>query len=173
MSLRTVLPRRAPVLAPWAMTLLFASFVALAQPKPALVKDANEPGLNPYVEAVQLEQNTTTCQPASPPFSSCSFVLSTVSAGKRRVITYASVSYFLSPGGTFPEVFLGSTGGGYVQLPLQPVQSGTLADRQVVSTPVTFYIEPGESPRFTLRGFDILDSRTATLTLSGYYVNLP
>lgn len=149
------------------------SATAHAQPKPALVKDANEPGLNPYVESVQVDQDATACQPSAPDFSSCVYILSTVPAGRRRVITHVSASFFLTPGGTFPEVFIGSTGGGYVQLPLQPVQSGTAIDRHLVSTPVTFYVEPGDAPRFTLRGFFLVDGRLATLSLSGYDVNLP
>lgn len=172
MLLRLESRRRALCVASCALTLAFGSFAALAQPKPALVKDTNEPGLNPYVESTQREQNSTVCQPSGGPFGTCDFTLSAVPAGKRLVVTYASVSYYLSPGGTFPEVFLLAPSR-YVQLPLQPVQSGTLADRQVAAGPVTFYVEPGDAPKFTVRGFDILDGRTATLSLSGYYVNLP
>jgi len=156
-----------------ACTLALVSSGALAQPKPALTLNANEPGLNSYVDSRQVEQNTTTCQPASPPFTSCRFEMAPVPAGKRLVVSYVSASYILSPGATFAEAILGSTGGRFVMLPLQPVQSGAVADRQLVSTPVAFYVEPGESPVFTLRGFEILDGRTASLSVIGHFVTLP
>lgn len=153
----------------------FATLVAtgaLAQPKPALVKDADAPGLNPYHESVQLDQDVSRCQVAPPSFNNCRFTLSAVPAGKRLVITYASISYFVSPGATFPEVLL-TAPFRFVQLPLPTVQSSSLVDRLWVASPVTFYVEPGDAPAFLVRAFDILDGRMASMSLTGYYVNLP
>lgn len=156
-----------------AWLLVLASADALAQPKPALTLNTNEPGLNRYVESKQVEQNATACLPATPPFASCVFEMLPVPAGKRLVVTYVSAQYYLSAGATFPEVLLSAAGSGFVMLPMQPVQAGTAVDRHLVATPVTFYVEPGAVPRFTLRGFDILDGRTASLSIVGYVVNLP
>lgn len=173
MPFRLLPRRRDGSLLALACALFAASSGALAQPKPALTQNMNEPGLNPYLVSIQPEQDTSNCQPGNPPFASCTFVFPVVPLGKRLVVTYASAAYYLSPGATLAEAFLSATGTGFVQLALRPVQSGIVADRQVVATPVTFYVEPGESPRFLLRGFDILDGRTATLSLAGYYVTLP
>jgi hypothetical protein len=170
----TLAPRRRDgVLLALASALFAASFSALAQPKPALTQNTNEPGLNPYIESKQVEQDAASCEPGTPPFAQCTIEMLPVPVGKRLVVTYVAASYFLSTGAIFPAAFLAANSSGFVLLPLLPVQAGTADARQSISAPITFYVEPGEAPRFILRGFDIVAARTASLSLVGYYVNLP
>lgn len=148
---------------------LLVSADALSQPKPALVRDIDEPGLSPFRESVQVTQSTTTCPPS---LASCNVVFSTVPAGKRLVVTYVSTVFFLDSGGTSAEALLTSTGGGFIYLPMPQVQPG-IADRYFVSTPVQFYVEPGDAPRITMRGFNFADGRLMSVSVVGYFVTLP
>jgi hypothetical protein len=142
---------------------------ALAQPKPALTRNVDEPGRNPYVRSMQVVQNTTNCSAA---LDQCAATFLVVPDGKRLVITYVSVAFFLAAGGNAPEASLSAAGTGFILLP-QPTKMTFGVDRYTVATPVTFYVEPGESPRVIMRGFNFADGYTFTVALAGYLVALP
>lgn len=137
-SAECVLSRMPSVVAAlMAVTLL--SVDALAQPKPALTRDSDEPGRNPYVQSLQVTQNVTNCLPS---LAQCSVILPAFPVGKRLVITYVAAAFFLDAGGNGAEVSLSAPGTGFILLP-QPQLQGFLVDRHTVATPVTFYVEPG------------------------------
>ena len=94
------------------------------------------------------------------------------SAGNRLVITYVSAAFFLDAGGNAPEASLTAVGTGFILLP-QPTKMIFGVDRYTVATPVTFYVEPGETPRLIMRGFNFADGYTFTVALAGYFVTLP
>lgn len=148
---------------------LVVSATALAQPKPALTRNLDEPGRNPYVESKQIAASVANCGT----LTSCTFEFATVPADKRLVITYASVTFMLTGGGTVPEAALSAAGTGFIQLPLPTVPHAGTNDRWATASPVTFYVEPGAAPRIIVRGFDLADGFLVTMALSGYYVSLP
>jgi hypothetical protein len=145
------------------LTALVPVSVALAQPKPALVQNRDEPGRTPYLEAVQVSDSDPQCNPTA-----CHYDFTTVPAGKRLVVTHVAVSVGTS-GGTFAAAFLMRNGGDVI--PLGTMQRG--GPRFYLSTPVTYFVEPGQTPRMELVCDAVDEGQYLGAALIGYYVSLP
>jgi hypothetical protein len=128
--------------------------------KPALVRDVDEPGRNPYQQLVTIEES------ACPTFGDCFVTFAPVPAGKRLVLTHASVKF--SPGGTVVVAYLVVAGGGAVPLPA-PVSVGS--NNFLSVGPVTAYFEPGQTP--AIRFDPLANGSSVEAFLAGYYVSLP
>ena len=151
---------------------LVLAFEAAAQPKPALVRNTDEPGRNPYLAVVLVDVDTCTPIP-----SNCNVDLATVPAGKRLVLTFASAAFLLdtsspSRGGAVSITTSLLVAGAGVYLPAaQPaIPGGTL---HFATGPITFYVEPGETPRVNILTSLHPAGSKIELTLAGYYVILP
>jgi hypothetical protein len=158
--LRTLVP---------ALVLAFLATSAGAQPKPSLVQDRDEPGRNPWQQVIQLTQNTTTCGAL---LALCSLTFDTVPAGKRLVVTHASVTFHTDPSTANPLAYAGPAQipTFAVTLPLPEARGGT---RHVASGPVLFYVEAGSYPYGIVQGFPLTDGASVAFALSGYFVNVP
>ena len=152
-----------------ALVLSCCATLASAQPKPALVQDRDEPGRNPYQKSIQITQNTTTCGAL---LSLCSIAFDNVPAGKRLVVTFASVILHTDPATNDPLAYAGPAQipNFAHSLPLPQARGGT---RHVASGPVLFYVEAGTYPYVIIQGFPLTDGASAGAAISGYYVNVP
>jgi len=142
---------------------------AAAQTRAALVQNIDEPGRNPYQEAV---------------FSSCigsqfcNFNYSAVPAGKRLVLTQIT-GYIDVAAGTFPNGSVSSSLGGnaYAAVHFTGVRgsASALGTRMYINQQVLAYFGPGEVPHGFMGVVSTSDtfSGGAQLQLSGYFVNLP
>lgn len=138
--------------------------------KAAIVQSVDEPGRNPYQEALF----NTTCRG----LSSCTFSYSAVPVGKRLVLTHIT-GYVDVSDGTFPNGSVVSNLGGdayanvhFTALRGSPAALGT---RMYINEQVLAYFGPGEVPSGNLGviGTTGTFSGGARLQLSGYFVNLP
>jgi hypothetical protein len=152
-----------------AVALALASGAALAQPKPALVQDRDEPGRNPWQQSVSVMQNTTNCGPL---LSLCTCTFDTVPAGRRLVVTHASVSFHTEPTTANPVAYTGAT-----QVPpfshMLPLPQARSGARHVSMGAVQYYVEAGQYPYMSVQGFPLNDGVPTQCNLSGYYVNVP
>jgi hypothetical protein len=135
---------------------------------PLLVRNMDEPALNPYQEKK---------------FSLCAGEFcnlpdySVVPAGKRLVITDVS-GYVDVQGGTLPNSYLQSSYGGdqyaVVFFPLVKGTTSASGTRMVVNQHTMAFFGPGEVPHmfFGLTGTSDSFSGGAQLMLTGYYVNI-
>jgi hypothetical protein len=141
----------------------------LAQAKPALIRDIDEPGRNPYQKSISLVQGPA----AGCTTLACFFVFDTVPAGKRLVITYVSAGWGLASGGTGASaiMYLDGTNSGPIPFLVAPVNVGL--NFYVLGGPVTFYAEPGYTPTVVVGGQFLNPGITATAHLTGYFVSLP
>jgi hypothetical protein len=142
-------------------TAIPAALVSAQTAKPALVRDADEPGRNPYQEAIDLEVGDPGCTTGA----DCIITLSPVPAGKRLVVTYASVRF--SPAGAVQIAFLFFPGG-FMALPA-PVSVGS--NIVVTAGPLTAYIDAGQTP--IVRMEPLVGGSGVNVFLSGYYISLP
>ncbi len=137
----------------------------------ALVKNADEPGRTPYQVFFQGGVGGYT-----------GFVLSTVPANKRLVITNVSLIAFLEPG----------TSVGYVRLQaydpttlhllsevgvpynpnLYPTSPYDSTRRYVVNEPVRLYVEAGQQPRVDIAPYNGSFAGEVTVLITGYMVDL-
>jgi len=90
-----------------------------------------------------------------------------VPAGKRLVVTQASATYSMNAGSTQAIVSLGQNLGNTMDLPA-PINVGT--DRYVVSSPVTYYFESGETPYIFVTGFSVITNNTGHASIIGFLV---
>lgn len=88
-------------------------------------------------------------------------------AGKRLVVTQASATYSMNAGSTQAIVSLGQNLGNTMDLPA-PINVGT--DRYVVSSPVTYYFEAGETPYIFVTGFSVITNNTGHASIIGFLV---
>lgn len=141
----------------------------LAQAKPALVRDIDEPGRNPYQKSIVLNQGAA----AGCTTIACFFVFDTVPAGKRLVITYVSAGWALASGGAGASaiMYLDGTNSGPTPYLVAPVNTGF--NYYVSAGPVTFYAEPGYTPTVVVGGQFLATGITAVVHLTGYFVSLP
>jgi hypothetical protein len=148
----------------------FAAIPAHAQ-KPALTENIDEKGRVPYHS-----DSSSTCGDL------CDTFFKPVSAGYRLVVTHASVryagksaaiaaaNYACLEGGT-PTA--GDNTGSYEEC-LAPVSVGVLIGGNipyVVSSPVTYYVEPLGQPFMLVS--NTAEDFTATASISGYLVAIP
>ena len=131
--------------------------LALAQ-RPALTKSVDEPGRTPYFDVVE---NFTPCSPSS----SCGVVFKAVPAGYRLVVTHVSV-YIVSCSSTLAYLTSAAGLSRAIFLPT-PVAVGN--GSCVSSGPITYYGEPGETPRV----YEVGNSTTGLhASLTGYLVTV-
>ena len=119
----------------------------------------------PYQQRNLFNQTAQTCTQFV-----CTATFPTVPAGKRLVVTYASARYALTAGGTAPSVRLtdGTSSGASILLPA-PVNIGF--DSWLAASPVTLYVEAGQTPALELGGQFVQPvSNTAEVAISGYLV---
>ena len=139
--------------------------LALAQPKPALVRDVDGPTRDP----VQFRGLIPVCQTVFICFANYDAL--TVPAGKRLVITQVYVrinAQFPGPGGTrvtltssVPSAYVGFT-----------VMSGSVTDFSQTQ-PLTYYVDAGANPRIEFFANDNRGNWDADVTLTGYWVTVP
>ncbi len=142
---------------------MVASGGALAQPKPALVKDIDQPGRAKYQET-----QTHSCQGSS---SNCYFFFSPVPAGKRLIVTWANAVYDLADSNSsYAILYLNETGG--TELYLLPLPDPWAQTSRVINTPVMMYVEAGSSPAFQILTGSLFTS-SPKVTLVGYYIAVP
>jgi hypothetical protein len=154
-----------------ATFVLFATATANAQ-KPALVKDIDALGRAPYQQTVLFNQTGSYCTNFV-----CTVNFNAVPAGYRLVVTHVSARYKLgngNVGGTVATVGIGIDGylgGDTLQLPA-PTYLGFSS--YIVSSPVTFYVEPGRTPTVFLGGkFVSTDgSYSAQVTVVGHLISI-
>ncbi len=148
-----------------ASILAFAAFcatAALAQPKPALVQDLDQPGRAKYQEA-----NSHSCQDAS----TCYFFFSVVPAGKRLVVTWVNVNYGLSASGFSWGILFQSDASG-VDLSLVPSPDQWADAVRTINSPVLMYVDAGYYPAIEILNGGLF-SGAAKATLVGYYISVP
>lgn len=148
---------------------------AIAQ-KAALVEEAFGPGRSPYQSTVAVTLNTSVCS-GSGLDGVCKISFPVVPAGKRLVVSQASVKYSITNSGCTAAgggAAVGASPSSLVYLPA-PVCVGSLNgsnQRLWVSGPTTYYFEQGSTPLVMITGWYtwILTSETATASLIGYFV---
>ncbi len=139
--------------------------LAFAQPKPALVRDADLPARDP----VQFRGFINVCQTSAICFGD--YPALTVPAGKRLVITQVYVRINAQnpgPGGTRvtltssnPAPYVGFT-----------VMSGPVTNFSQTQ-PLTYYVEAGSYPQIEFFAYDDRGNWDADVTLTGYWVSVP
>ncbi|MDP1900989.1 MAG: hypothetical protein Q8K96_11115 [Rubrivivax sp.] len=141
---------------------------AAAQTRAALVQSVDEPGRNPYQEAL----SDLTCRGTTV----CSFGFAPVPVGKRLVVTHIS-GYIDTAAGTPPNGFFKSSFGGsaYATVPFTGVRgpTGALGVRYFINQQVLAYFGVGETPQGTMQMLGDMASGGALLMVSGYYVSVP
>ncbi len=148
------------------------AFDALAQLKPALTQDRDEPGRNPWSQSIAYQQNATNC--ADFP-NLCVAVFDSVPAGKRLVITYASVRFIVdSTANQTPIVELES----FLSLPdtaisLPAPQSSSDNRMYTTASPILYFVEAGGPPRIRVLASNLSEFSGLRAALVGYFVNLP
>jgi hypothetical protein len=136
--------------------------------KPALVRNVDEPGRTPYQHSIGLVESNSTCSQFL-----CSVSFPAVPAGYRLVVTHASASYGLVSGAGRANVFLGADGDIFNNTLMLPVPVNDGANYYIVSSPVTYFVEPGSTPYLFLGGNGIATNQSATATIVGYLVAIP
>jgi hypothetical protein len=154
-----------------AVAVLAASlaFDAVAQPKPALVKGIDDPGRDPYQQTLLIDVTLTTCGTNA---VVCEFPFPVVPTGKRLVITHASVLFELNTTASPYARLSLRAGGAILWLPVPQEQSPS-SGIYIVSTPVTFYAEPGYTPLMFLESSGASTNRQLYGTLTGYFISVP
>lgn len=147
--------------------LALAGSVAWAQPKPALVQGRDEPARQPWAQFIQVTQNAANCGAL---VTLCSADFDVVPAGKRLVVTHASVLFSVDD----PQGVVAYTGPSQIPnfahiVPLTQAVSGRYAG----GGPMLYFVEAGSAPYFIASSFALTDGRTATFALSGYFIDLP
>jgi hypothetical protein len=135
--------------------------------------DVDQKDRNPYQQTVLFNQTSSTCTNFV-----CTVSFKAVPTGYRLVVTNASALYKLgngNAGGTLPNVSLAINGNFFGTLLMLPAPAPIGFNLYVASSPVTFYVEPGDAPTLLLSGqFVTTDgSNTAQATIVGYLVSLP
>ncbi len=159
----------APLFAAIALGLALAPPTAQAQ-KPALVRNQDEPGRNPYMQSISDNLSTQYCTPYL-----CTIYFNPVPVGFRLVITHASARYKLAHTGSGPYVQIAAFGfvnAAAITLPA-PVAIG--GDYYIASGPVTYFVEPGVPPVLLLSGSPVDNTGMYAFeaAITGYLVPLP
>lgn len=119
----------------------------------------------PYVHSLLFNQTASTCTNFV-----CTASFPAIPAGQRLVVTYASARYALSSGGTAPSVRLSANGLSEKSI-LMPAPVRIGFDSYVAASPLTFYVEAGQTPRLELGGQFVQPvSNTAEVAITGYLV---
>lgn len=151
--------------------LVLAAFVSIAaaQPKPALVRDLDEPGRDPFMVTVDAVVGSDDCHQGGST-TNCSVFLGSVPAGKRLVITYASAVFFLDDEtATNPWVELTMGAGRRVSLPL-PQARGIQA---IAASPVMAFADPGPTIQMQVRASALRNATSVIASIAGYFIAVP
>lgn len=160
----TLIRRLAVVL----MALVPAS-VALAQPKPALVKDVDQPARSMYQETA-IDASFCIGQ------STCELSFAAVPAGKRLVVQWINVFYPLVSTSGDSDVKLYSVLGVQPQgttFLFQPAPNAGTTGLRTVNTGVLMYVDAGAFPTMLIVAENTTFNGSVLATLSGYYVSVP
>lgn len=150
--------------------LLSATAIAVAQPKPALVRDLDEPGRDPFFVALDVVVGSSECNQGGST-TTCSIQMGSAPSGKRLVITYASAVFDLADASaTNPWVELTMGAGKRITLPLSPARgTGT---RVIAAGPVMAFADPGPIVQMHVRA-SALSPTSVIATVVGYYIAVP
>ncbi len=151
-----------------ALALAPASF-AFAQPKPALVKDVDQPARSMYQETVAV---TSSCIGQS----TCELSFATVPAGKRLVVQWINVFYPLASTSGDSDVKLYSILGVQPQgttFFFQPAPNAGTTGLRTVNGGVLMYVDAGAFPFVFVTAENTTFNGSVLATLSGYYVSVP
>lgn len=144
----------------------FFATAALAQPKPALVRDVDQPARAKYQQTIV--RTAADCGG----LSGCSFVFGAVPAGMRLVVTWVNLHYSLDSATDFSEIFLKPLDGDQPWAWFSPTPDPYFGNRRNVQAPVTLYFEATEVPVLRING-QMQGASDAYGTLAGYLVSLP
>ena len=143
----------------------------LSQVRAALVENVDEPGRNPY-------SSTKSLPGICIGNNACNLFFTPVPAGKRLVVTSITGNIYPLTPGIVHTLTLFATGTGGIQKILVPtfLEAGTIDFGNIVgvSAQLTAYYEPGDAPRMEVETTtSFIGPRIGSLTISGYFVNLP
>lgn len=155
------------------------STVALAQVRPALVKNLDEPGRAPFQFYAGVARGETGCGG-----NYCTISLPAVPANKRLVITNVAVTIHMEAGATVQDLTLyikpGADVLSQITLPYNP--SNYPADpistynprRYVVNERVLWFVEAGQAPKidFHTSGGNLSTDWRNRFLVTGYYIDL-
>jgi len=147
----------------------FAATAALAQPKPALVKDVDQPARSMYQETAS-ETSSYTGQ------VTCQLSFATVPAGKRLVVQWINVFYPLLSTSGDSDVQLYSVLGVQPQATaflFQPGPNAGATGLRTVNAGVLMYVDAGAFPTMLIVAENTTFNGSVLATLSGYYVSVP
>ncbi len=164
----------------FAAVLLLAAPVAVAQIRPAVVKNVDEPGRVPYVQFFSAVPGLSTgCG-----VNFCDFYLPAVPAGKRLVITDVYGVINLEPGATVHSLQLRATDSSFVttrnifEVPHNPSAYYTVAlayelRRYAFQAKVTMFVEAGDRVAVHFwTGGSLHEDYATSLTIVGYLVDV-
>jgi hypothetical protein len=152
--------------------LVVAAPETIAQVRAALVKNVDEPGLNPFSQSFVLSTNACSC-------TNCCFISTdTVPAGKRLVIQNVSGWFPLSSAANAGYIHLsqGDSGGSTVINTIPPTfrtqwNGGDYPAYEFNQNTMAF-VDAGKQARVAIFSSASFGSRSGTLTINGYFVNL-
>ena len=134
----------------------------------ALVQDRDAPGRAPYQNEIGINPSSSVC----PNNFFCVITFPPVPAGQRLVITHAAAEFTNGAAGA-GTAYVTGPGGIFGPRMIIPPGQLTTTNRTIASGPMTYYIEPGQSPQVIIAGSSIITSNSAFAMLSGYYITLP
>ncbi len=176
-----VVRRTVVVVAAFVTVMLLGAPVAMAQLRPAAVKNVDEPGRVPYSQFFSaLPGLSTGCG-----LNFCDFYPPAIPAGKRLVITDVFGTVSLQPGGTVHSLNLKVTDATYsvvknlFEVPHNPAAYYDVAlawdlRRYAFHSKVTMFVEAGDraAMHFWTGGGNLNTDYPTTLTIVGYLVDL-
>ncbi len=144
----------------------FAAVSALAQPKPALVKDIDQAGRAKYQFTL-----TRTCHISI----ACTFDFPAVPTGKLLVVTWFNAFYQgvgAERSSPIFTLFPNDTSG--VSLNLQQPPYPSAVEKRALNTPILMYVDAGVAPRVEMNGLEFESTLSSvTVTIVGHYLSVP
>lgn len=139
-----------------------------AQTRGPTLRNSDDPARQPWMQMVQIAQDTVTCQPA---LNLCTGSFDVVPAGKRLIVTHVSVSLKVAdPTGL--QAFTGPDGATPAFAHLVPMSQGS-DDWFTGGGSIWYFVEAGLRPTVFVASALIGGSGVATFSLSGYFVDVP
>jgi hypothetical protein len=140
----------------------FSAKPVMAQVRPALVQNIDEPGRSPYTLTLfcSTEASTNLCSGTS---------ATAVPANKRFVVQY--INGLLNITGTFA---FGSVYSGSSSYYLDPHSAANFQGTNLyqINMPVAVYIEAGQTPSIQVGSTSGATTQSGTVTLTGYLIDL-
>ena len=139
-----------------------------AQPRGPAFRDPDHPARRPWMQMVQIAQDTVNCGSA---LNGCMGRFDVVPAGKRLIVTHVSVSLKVAdPTGL--QAFTGPDGATPAFAHLVPMSQGS-DDWFTGGGSIWYFVEAGLRPFVVVASTLIGGSGVATFALSGYFVDVP